>query len=73
MALISADHRIDLQKLEKITAEPASMQTEKEPGPLFPDCAVGTIPPFGNLYDLSILMPLANLAGETLQNCPISP
>src|SRR5271166_6058163 len=50
MAVLPADHRIDLQKLEKITGEPASVETEKEFGPLFPDCAVGTMPPFGNLY-----------------------
>ena len=28
------------------------MQNEKEFGSLFPDCAVGTMPPFGNLYDV---------------------
>jgi len=52
MAVLPADHRIDLQKLEKITGEPASVQNEKEFGSLFPDCAVGTMPPFGNLYDV---------------------
>src|SRR5271167_1344784 len=34
MAVLPADHRIDLQKLEKITGEPASVETEKEFGPL---------------------------------------
>ena len=52
MAVLPADHRIDIPKLEKITGEPASVQNEKEFGSLFPDCAVGTMPPFGNLYDV---------------------
>ena len=52
MAVLPADHRIDVQKLEKITGKPASLRTEAEFKSLFPDCAVGAMPPFGNLYGL---------------------
>lgn len=52
MAVLPADHRIDFEKLEKIIGEPASVETEGEFGSLFPDCAVGTMPPFGHLYNV---------------------
>ena len=52
MTVLAADQRIDLQKLEKISGEPTSLETEKEFKSLFSDCAPGTMPPFGNLYGL---------------------
>src|SRR5438045_9157452 len=52
MAVLPADHRIDLGKLETVTGKPASLGTEEEFKSLFPDCAVGAMPPFGNLYGL---------------------
>ena len=53
MTVLPADHRVDLEKIEKITGQPAVLQAENEFKPLFPDCAVGTMPPFGNLYGLT--------------------
>src|SRR3979411_1966144 len=53
MTVLPADHRVDLEKIEKITSQPAVLQTENEFKSLFPDCAVGTMPPFGNLYGLT--------------------
>lgn len=52
MTVIPADHRIDLLKVEKLTGKPASLETEQDFKALFPDCAVGAMPPFGNLYGL---------------------
>lgn len=52
MAVLAANQRIDLQELEKISGEPTSLEPEKEFKALFPDCAPGTMPPFGNLYGL---------------------
>jgi Ala-tRNA(Pro) deacylase len=52
MTILGADQRIDLPRLEKLTGEPISLETEKEFTILFPDCAPGTMPPFGNLYGL---------------------
>jgi Ala-tRNA(Pro) deacylase len=50
MTVIPADHRIDLLKVEKLTGKPASLETEQDFKSIFPDCAVGAMPPFGNLY-----------------------
>jgi Ala-tRNA(Pro) deacylase len=52
MTMLPADHRADLQKLEKIAGEPASLETEEEFESLFPNCAEGAMRPFGNLYGL---------------------
>jgi len=53
MAVVPADRWIDFEKLEKITGQPASLDKEAEFRSLFPDCALGTMPPFGNLYGLA--------------------
>ena len=52
MAVIPADHRIDLLKVEKLTGKPASLENEQDFKSIFHDCAVGAMPPFGNLYGL---------------------
>src|SRR5215471_1298951 len=52
MAVLPADHRIDLEKLDQVTAKTASLQSEADFKSLFPDCAPGTMPPFGKLYGL---------------------
>ncbi len=52
MTVVPADHRVDLQKVEKLTGRPASLETEQDFKGLFPDCAVGAMPPFGNLFGL---------------------
>jgi Ala-tRNA(Pro) deacylase len=52
MAVVPADRRIDLQKVEKITGKPASLESEVDFKSIFSDCAVGAMPPFGNLYGL---------------------
>jgi Ala-tRNA(Pro) deacylase len=52
MAVLPADHQIDLEKVEKVIGKTASLDSEKEFKSLFPDCAIGAMPPFGNLYGL---------------------
>jgi len=52
MAVVPADRRIDLQKVEKVTGKPASLESEVDFKTIFSDCAVGAMPPFGNLYGL---------------------
>jgi Ala-tRNA(Pro) deacylase len=52
MAVLPADHQIDLEKVGKVTGKTASLDSEKEFKSLFPDCAIGAMPPFGNLYGL---------------------
>ncbi len=53
MAVLPADHRVDLEKLDKVTGKRTALATEAEFKALFPDCAVGTMPPFGNLYNVA--------------------
>jgi Ala-tRNA(Pro) deacylase len=52
MTVIPADRRIDLLKVEKLTGKPASLETEQDFKSVFHDCALGAMPPFGNLYGL---------------------
>lgn len=53
MAVLPTDRRIDLEKLGKITGRPMAVAEEGEFKPLFPDCAIGTMPPFGHLYGVA--------------------
>jgi Ala-tRNA(Pro) deacylase len=52
MMVLPADHQIDLEKVEKAIGKPASLDTEHEFKSMFSDCAIGAMPPFGNLYGL---------------------
>src|SRR5262249_40150821 len=52
MMVLPADHHIDLEKVEKTVGEPVSLAKENEFESLFPDSAIGAMPPFGNLYGL---------------------
>jgi Ala-tRNA(Pro) deacylase len=52
MMVLPADHQIDLEKIEKEIGKPITLDKEQEFKPLFADCAIGAMPPFGNLYDL---------------------
>lgn len=53
MAVLPTDRRIDLQKIGEITGRPTTKAAEAEFKPLFPDCAIGTMPPFGHLYGVA--------------------
>jgi Ala-tRNA(Pro) deacylase len=50
MAVLPAEHLIDLEKLATFVGKDVSFESEREFEFLFPDCAVGAMPPFGNLY-----------------------
>jgi Ala-tRNA(Pro) deacylase len=50
MTVLPADHRIDLEKLNKVTGQSTALAMETEFKELFPDCALGAMPPFGHLY-----------------------
>ena len=52
MMVLPADHQIDLEKVENVVGKPVSLETENEFKSLFPDSAIGAMPPFGNLYGL---------------------
>lgn len=52
LAVLPADHRVNLEKLARDTGKPCALVEESEFNRLFPDCELGTMPPFGKLYDL---------------------
>ena len=55
MAVLPASHRVDLDYLKRgVTAGNVEVATEDEFKNLFPDCEVGAMPPFGNLYDMDV-------------------
>jgi Ala-tRNA(Pro) deacylase len=55
MAVLSADRRVDLEDLREITGSAnVRIVNEEELKQLFPDCEVGAMPPFGNLYGMDV-------------------
>jgi len=57
MAVLSAVDKVDFRALEKILgAEEVRLASEEEFGDLFPDCDLGAMPPFGNLYGVEVLV-----------------
>lgn len=55
MAVIPASDHVDLDRLRTITgSQLVELATEREFKDAFPDCEIGAMPPFGNLYDMSV-------------------
>ena len=55
MVVMPADHRLDEHLLGKaIKAKQLHLAQEEDLKPLFPDCELGAMPPFGNLYALPV-------------------
>jgi len=55
MAVMPAPHHVNFDRLKEATgAQRVELATEKEFQNLFPDCEVGAMSPFGNLYGLPI-------------------
>jgi Ala-tRNA(Pro) deacylase len=57
MMCVPASFDIDLDAAaEVLEADEIRLAEEEEFAPLFGDCEVGAMPPFGNLYDLPVYM-----------------
>jgi Ala-tRNA(Pro) deacylase len=57
MLVLPASHRINFSKLKQASgATRADLASEQEFETLFPDCQLGAMPPFGNLYGLKVLV-----------------
>jgi Ala-tRNA(Pro) deacylase len=55
MVVLPASHRVDLDLLQKAAkAKQVEIADEPEFKGLFPDCELGAMPPFGNLYGLDV-------------------
>jgi Ala-tRNA(Pro) deacylase len=57
MAVLPASYRVDFDIFKQaIGAKKIEMATEKEFENIFSDCETGAMPPFGNLYDMSVFV-----------------
>ena len=57
MAVVSASQHVDLALLKSATgAKTVELATEDEFKARFPDCEVGAMPPFGNLYGMAVFV-----------------
>ncbi len=57
MAVLRADQRINQQMIRRVFgAKNVELAHEEGLGALFPDCQIGAMPPFGNLYGLPVLL-----------------
>ena len=55
MAVVPASYHVDFRLLEKEAgATRISLATEESFKEKFPDCELGAMPPFGNLYDMDV-------------------
>ncbi|HWP94377.1 MAG TPA: YbaK/EbsC family protein [Gammaproteobacteria bacterium] len=55
MAVLPASRKVDFERLKKASgARQAELASEEEFKSRFPDCDVGAMPPFGNLYGMEV-------------------
>jgi Ala-tRNA(Pro) deacylase len=55
MVVIPAPHKVSLKLLKELLgAKEVRLASEAELTQLFPDCELGAMPPFGNLYDMPV-------------------
>ena len=55
MSVLPSTWRVDLKRLRDVLeAREVRLAMEAEIANLFPDCQVGTMPPFGNLYGVEV-------------------
>ncbi len=55
MLVLPASYRVDMKKLKGLlNCKRVGMTKEEKFEELFPDCEVGAMPPFGNLYNLEV-------------------
>ncbi|MBI2876623.1 MAG: YbaK/EbsC family protein [Candidatus Tectomicrobia bacterium] len=54
MVVAPASYMVDLNRLQALLGEEVRLATEEEFKDLFPDCDIGAMPPFGNLYHLDV-------------------
>ena len=70
MAVLPASETVNFSKLKKAAqATEADLATEAEFQDFFPNCEVGTMPPFGKLYDLPVYSDIRLAADEQIAFC----
>lgn len=67
MTVLPASHLVDFANLKKATgATDAVLTPEPEFKDMFPDCEVGSMPPFGNLYGMDVIVSRALAEDEEI-------
>lgn len=67
MIVVPATHELQMNELARaIGAYDARLADEREFGPTFPDCEIGAMPPFGNLYGLAVYVDESLSDDETI-------
>jgi len=57
MAVLPASYQVDFDLItEAVGAKKVELASEAEFKDLFPECEVGAMPPFGNLYDMDVFV-----------------
>ena len=54
MLVLPASYLVDFKKLQAILGASKLRLAKEEFSDIFPDCAIGAMPPFGNLYDIPV-------------------
>lgn len=65
-AHVAAAHYARLGKMSSLLGKPTRLATEQEFGALLPDCELGAMPPFGELYGLPIYVDESLAADEEI-------
>ena len=67
MAVLPANRLLDFQELRTVLGfTHARLATEQELAQLFPDCELGAMPPFGNLYGIPVYLDSSLLDDEMI-------
>lgn len=57
MAVVPAPDMVSIDRMRAVTGDPAvDIATEQEFAGLFPNCEVGAMPPFGNLWGVDVFV-----------------
>jgi Ala-tRNA(Pro) deacylase len=67
MAVVPASRRVDLARLKGATgAEHVELAKESQFADRFPECELGAMPPFGNLYDMKVFADVSLIEDEQI-------
>ena len=56
LAVIPASHHIEMERLSRLTGRALRLADEEEVADVFPDCALGAVPPIGAPYGLDCVV-----------------
>ena len=70
IVVLPASHRLSFQELKlALKVNHLELLLESELPPLFPDCDLGAVPPFGSLYGIDVWVDRVVASAETVLFC----